>query len=237
MTLAKEYNVTLTLFHGRGGTVGRGGAPAHLAVLSQPKGTIHGSFRVTVQGEIIEQQFGEKEITFRTLDLYTSAVLEHGLMPQEAPKDEWRALMETMSTTSCDAYRGVVFGVSTPSRPNPASLTKALVSFQGPGVLPVSPALTPPCSSLLDQDPNFIKFFRSCTPVGELGRLNIGSRPDRRKADPGVGSLRAIPWIFAWTQVQPPALHPPSTTCVCVHHLPAAPSLALCPLPAPAPVS
>jgi len=160
-TLAKEYGVTLTLFHGRGGTVGRGGAPAHLAVLSQPPGTIHGAFRVTVQGEIIEQQFGEKEICFRTLDLYTSAVLEHGLSPEQQPKKSWCDAMETMSTVSCEQYRDVVF-----------------------------------------KDPNFIKFFRTSTPVGELGRLNIGSRPDRRKKDMGVGSLRAIPWIFAWTQTR-----------------------------------
>mmetsp|Transcript_27567 Transcript_27567/g.49164 ORF Transcript_27567/g.49164 Transcript_27567/m.49164 type:complete len:994 (-) Transcript_27567:408-3389(-) len=160
-TLSKEYGVTLTLFHGRGGTVGRGGAPAHLAVLSQPPGTIHGAFRVTVQGEIIEQQFGEKEICFRTLDLYTSAVLEHGLSPEQQPKQAWRDAMETMSTISCKKYRDVVFN-----------------------------------------DPRFIQFFRTSTPSGELGRLNIGSRPDRRKKDMGVGSLRAIPWIFAWTQVR-----------------------------------
>eukprot|EP00191_Tetraselmis_sp_GSL018_P019798 CAMPEP_0177591956 /NCGR_PEP_ID=MMETSP0419_2-20121207/8289_1 /TAXON_ID=582737 /ORGANISM="Tetraselmis sp., Strain GSL018" /LENGTH=977 /DNA_ID=CAMNT_0019082763 /DNA_START=149 /DNA_END=3082 /DNA_ORIENTATION=- len=159
--LAEEYGVQLTLFHGRGGTVGRGGAPAHLAVLSQPKGSINGKLRVTVQGEIIEQQFGEKEICFRTLDLYTSAVLEHGLAPLDKPKAQWREVMEAMSKISCDSYRGLVF-----------------------------------------QDPKFIDFFRSCTPVGELGRLNIGSRPDRRKKDTGVGSLRAIPWIFAWTQVR-----------------------------------
>lgn len=66
----------LTLFHGRGGTVGRGGGPTHLAILSQPPNTINGSIRVTVQGEVLEQQFGEAEVAFRTLDLYTSAVLE-----------------------------------------------------------------------------------------------------------------------------------------------------------------
>lgn len=66
----------LTLFHGRGGTVGRGGGPTHLAILSQPPNTVNGSIRVTVQGEVLEQQFGEAEVAFRTLDLYTSAVLE-----------------------------------------------------------------------------------------------------------------------------------------------------------------
>lgn len=86
VAVAKEYNVRLVLFHGRGGTVGRGGGPTHMAIRGQPSGTIQGSLRVTVQGEIIEQQFGEKEVAFRTLDLYTSAVLEAVMDPPPAPK-------------------------------------------------------------------------------------------------------------------------------------------------------
>ena len=159
--VADEFNVHLTLFHGRGGTVGRGGAPAHLAVLSQPPKTIKGTLRVTVQGEVMEQQFGEKEIAFRTMDLYTSAVLEATLAPVSQPKQEWRDAMKEMSEISCDAYRSVVRG-----------------------------------------DERFIEFFQTLTPVNELGRMNIGSRPAKRRAAGSIDTLRAIPWIFAWTQIR-----------------------------------
>ena len=159
--VADEFGVHLTLFHGRGGTVGRGGAPAHLAVLSQPPGTIRSTIRVTVQGEVVEQQFGEKEIAFRTLDLYTGAVLEATLAPTSQPKDIWRDTMAEMSRISCEAYRSVVRG-----------------------------------------DPRFIDFFQSVTPVNELGRMNIGSRPAKRRTAGSIDTLRAIPWIFAWTQIR-----------------------------------
>ncbi|KAK9814631.1 hypothetical protein WJX72_009042 [[Myrmecia] bisecta] len=159
--VAEEHDVKLTLFHGRGGTVGRGGGPTHLAVLSQPPGTIKGSLRVTIQGEVVEQQFGEKEVCFRTLDLYTSAVLEASLNPTVAPKPEWREAMDMMSKVSCDAYRKVVRG-----------------------------------------SPEFMEYFQSGTPVNELGRMNIGSRPAKRKAAGSIDDLRAIPWIFAWTQTR-----------------------------------
>jgi phosphoenolpyruvate carboxylase len=159
--VADEFNVHLTLFHGRGGTVGRGGGPAHLAVLSQPPGTIRGTIRVTVQGEVVEQQFGEKEIGFRTMDLYTSAVLEATLANMGDPKPKYREAMAEMSRVSCDAYRAVVRG-----------------------------------------DPKFFDFFQSVTPVNELGRMNIGSRPAKRRSHNSIDTLRAIPWIFAWTQIR-----------------------------------
>ncbi|GAB4814757.1 hypothetical protein N2152v2_001803 [Parachlorella kessleri] len=159
--VADEFGVHLTLFHGRGGTVGRGGAPVHLAVLSQPQGTIRGTIRVTVQGETVEQQFGEREIAFRTLDLYTSAVIEATLAPIPEPRQEWRDAMAEMSRVSCEAYRSVV-----------------------------------------RKDPRFIDYFQTLTPVNELGRMNIGSRPAKRRAHGSIDTLRAIPWIFAWTQVR-----------------------------------
>lgn len=161
VAVANEFNIHMTLFHGRGGTVGRGGAPAHLAVLSQPPGTINGTIRVTVQGEVVEQQFGEKEIAFRTMDLYTSAVLEASLATMDHPKPEYRQVMADMSKISCAAYRAVV-----------------------------------------REDPNFLEFFQTVTPVSELGRMNIGSRPAKRKAHNSIDTLRAIPWIFAWTQIR-----------------------------------
>jgi phosphoenolpyruvate carboxylase len=109
VAVAKEFDVKIVLFHGRGGTVGRGGGPTHLAIRSQPAGTIQGSLRVTVQGEIIEQQFGEPEVCFSTLDRYTSAVLEARMDPPPAPKPEWCAMMHQLATTSCREYRGIVF--------------------------------------------------------------------------------------------------------------------------------
>ncbi|MQM17452.1 hypothetical protein Taro_050423 [Colocasia esculenta] len=159
--VAKQYGVKLTMFHGRGGTVGRGGGPTHLAILSQPPDTIHGSLRVTVQGEVIEQSFGEEHLCFRTLQRFTAATLEHGMHPPVSPKPEWRALMDEMAVVATKEYRSIVF-----------------------------------------QEPRFVEYFRLATPEMEYGRMNIGSRPSKRKPSGGIESLRAIPWIFAWTQTR-----------------------------------
>lgn len=107
--VAKQYGVRLTMFHGRGGTVGRGGGPTHLAILSQPPDTINGSLRVTIQGEVIEQSFGEEHLCFRTLQRFTAATLEHGMHPPIAPKPEWREIMDAMAVVSTKDYRSVVF--------------------------------------------------------------------------------------------------------------------------------
>lgn len=107
--VAKNFGIKLTIFHGRGGTVGRGGGPTHLAILSQPPDTIHGSLRVTVQGEVIEQCFGEEHLCFRTLQRFTAATLEHGMHPPRAPEPKWRELMDQMAKVATDEYRSVVF--------------------------------------------------------------------------------------------------------------------------------
>ncbi|PQQ13871.1 phosphoenolpyruvate carboxylase housekeeping isozyme [Prunus yedoensis var. nudiflora] len=159
--VAKQFGVKLTMFHGRGGTVGRGGGPTHLAILSQPPDTIHGSLRVTVQGEVIEQSFGEELLCFRTLQRFTAATLEHGMQLPVSPKPEWRALMDEMAVVATEDYRSIVF-----------------------------------------QEPRFVEYFRLATPELEYGRMNIGSRPSKRKPSGGIESLRAIPWIFAWTQTR-----------------------------------
>ncbi|CAA0382468.1 putative phosphoenolpyruvate carboxylase [Arabidopsis thaliana] len=159
--VAKKYGVKLTMFHGRGGTVGRGGGPTHLAILSQPPDTVNGSLRVTVQGEVIEQSFGEAHLCFRTLQRFTAATLEHGMNPPISPKPEWRALLDEMAVVATEEYRSVVF-----------------------------------------QEPRFVEYFRLATPELEYGRMNIGSRPSKRKPSGGIESLRAIPWIFAWTQTR-----------------------------------
>nr|XP_043624491.1 phosphoenolpyruvate carboxylase 2-like [Erigeron canadensis] len=161
VNVSKKYGVKLTMFHGRGGTVGRGGGPTHLAILSQPPETIHGSLRVTIQGEVIEQSFGEEHLCFRTLQRFCAATLEHGMNPPISPLPEWRQLMDNLATFSTEEYRSIVF-----------------------------------------KEPRFVEYFRLATPELEYGRMNIGSRPSKRKPSGGIESLRAIPWIFAWTQTR-----------------------------------
>mmetsp|Transcript_32021 Transcript_32021/g.70372 ORF Transcript_32021/g.70372 Transcript_32021/m.70372 type:complete len:1020 (+) Transcript_32021:66-3125(+) len=107
--VAQKHNVVLTFFHGKGGTVGRGGNPAlHRAILSHPPNTINGRFRVTEQGEMITQNFGSPAIAERTLDIYTSAVLAEGFKKHVEPKPEWRDQMSRISLNSCAAYRGLI---------------------------------------------------------------------------------------------------------------------------------
>ncbi|MFN2240108.1 MAG: phosphoenolpyruvate carboxylase [Thermoanaerobaculia bacterium] len=158
---AAEERVELTLFHGRGGTVGRGGGPTYLAIASQPPGSVDGRLRLTVQGEMIQAQFGLEGIAERNLELYATATVDATLSPPPAARPEWRETMERLATVSREAYRAVVYDT-----------------------------------------PDFIPYFRAATPEVELGELNIGSRPARRKKGGGVESLRAIPWQFAWMQTR-----------------------------------
>ncbi|MDH5233369.1 MAG: phosphoenolpyruvate carboxylase [Gemmatimonadota bacterium] len=155
------HGVHLTLFHGRGGSVGRGGGPTHLAIQSQPPGSVDGTIRVTEQGEMVDAQFGLPAIADRTLEVYTTATLEATLTPHARASERWRTLMQQMSDTSRTAYRRLVY-----------------------------------------ETPRFVEYFRLATPEVELGRLRIGSRPARRRPGEGVESLRAIPWVFAWTQTR-----------------------------------
>lgn len=157
--LCESAGVDLVLFHGRGGSIGRGGAPAHAALLSQPPRSLKGGLRVTEQGEMIRFKLGLPDVAIQSLNLYASAILEANLLPPPAPKQEWRDLMETLSEVSCEAYRDVVRGHK-----------------------------------------DFVPYFRAATPELELGKLPLGSRPSKRNPNGGVESLRAIPWIFAWSQ-------------------------------------
>ena len=161
---SRKHGVALTLFHGRGGSVGRGGGPTHLAIMSQPAGSIDGRLRVTEQGEMLQSLFGLPDIALRTLEVYTSGTLEGWLQPVSAPRLEWRACMDRLRDTAAQSYRAIVY-----------------------------------------QHPRFMEYFHAATPHDELARMNIGSRPGRRPGhgdDEGVGSLRAIPWQFAWTQTR-----------------------------------
>ncbi len=159
--VCQQHHTELTLFHGRGGTVGRGGGPSHTAILSQPPGSVDGSLRVTEQGEMIRYKFGMPELAVRNLELYAGAVLEASLVPPAPPKPEWRALMDSLSI---EAHRQYV--------------------------------------DLVRETAEFVPYFRQLTPEQELAKLPLGSRPAKRKHDGGVESLRAIPWIFAWTQTR-----------------------------------
>ncbi|MBV2130963.1 phosphoenolpyruvate carboxylase [Arsukibacterium indicum] len=108
VAICQQAKVQLTLFHGRGGTIGRGGGPAHAAILSQPPGSLAGGLRVTEQGEMIRFKFGLPKLAERSLALYASAVLEGLLLPPPVPKKSWRELMQQLADDSCEAYRAVV---------------------------------------------------------------------------------------------------------------------------------
>ena len=157
--LCKQHDIKLTLFHGRGGTIGRGGGPAKVALFSQPPGSLQGGLRVTEQGEMIRFKLGKPALAIKTLALYTEAIVEANLLPPPAPKKEWRAMMDKLGDTSCAIYQDIV-----------------------------------------RKQPDFIPYFYQATPESELGKLPLGSRPSKRRPNGGVESLRAIPWIFGWTQ-------------------------------------
>lgn len=157
--LSEEAGILLTLFHGRGGTIGRGGAPAREALFSQPPGSLKGGLRVTEQGEMIRFKLGLPKVAITTLSLYVEAILEANLLPPSVPQQEWRDIMDSLSDISCAEYQAVV-----------------------------------------RETPDFIDYFYQATPEAELANLPLGSRPAKRRKNGGVESLRAIPWIFGWSQ-------------------------------------
>ncbi len=106
--VAEAAGVRLTVFHGRGGSVGRGGGPAHAAISALPPGTVRGRLRVTEQGEVIQARYGSQGIALRSLELYVSAVLEASLLPGTKPSDDWRTTMDTMAGASADQYRAML---------------------------------------------------------------------------------------------------------------------------------
>lgn len=159
--VAQEHNVTLTIFHGRGGTIARGGGPANRAIRAQPVGSINGRFRLTEQGETIAARYSNPKLAHRHLEQIVHAVLMAS-SPTKS-KDEipssWRAGMDAMSVVARKTYRELVY-----------------------------------------ETPGFIEFWQAATPLDEIKRMHIGSRPAARAKSGEVTKIRAIPWVFSWMQ-------------------------------------
>ena len=165
LAVGAAAGVTIDFFHGRGGSIGRGGGPLHLALLSQPAGSIDGAYRVTVQGEQINAFFGSHGVAVHTLQGYAVSVLEHTVSPPPLPTPRQRALMQALSDASAASFQQTIY-------------------HSAGGV--------------------FARYFHTASPSSALAAMNLGSRPAKRKAAGGIETLRAIPWVFAWTQLRAP---------------------------------
>jgi phosphoenolpyruvate carboxylase len=165
---AREAGIRLRLFHGRGGTVGRGGGPTHRAIFAQPIDSFDGQLRITEQGEVLNFKYADEVLAERNLELMIAASLDALARPNARDpeghftgvlKREWEAALDELSNLSHGYYR----------------------------------------KHILD-DPDVVTYFEQSTPVGELENAKIGSRPARRNSSPRLADLRAIPWVFGWTQ-------------------------------------
>jgi phosphoenolpyruvate carboxylase len=157
--VCEKYGIALTLFHGRGGSLGRGGGPANRAILAQPPESLHGRIKLTEQGEVISSRYENVDIAHRHLEQVMNAVLlTSGKRPQFEEMKRWSEVMDELSAIAFERYRELI------------------------------------------RTPGFMRFFHDATPIDFIDQLNIGSRPSRRKATASIYDLRAIPWVFAWTQ-------------------------------------
>lgn len=159
---ARKTGIRLRLFHGRGGTVGRGGGPSYDAILAQPPGAVKGSLRITEQGEVIAAKYAEPRIAHRNLETLLAATLEASLLDVEGLGEEAEPAYQVLDELAALAQRAY--------------------------------------SELVHETPGFVEYFKTSTPVSEIGALNIGSRPTSRKPTTSIADLRAIPWVLAWSQ-------------------------------------
>jgi phosphoenolpyruvate carboxylase len=157
----RRHGITLRLFHGRGGSVGRGGGPSYQAIRAQPAGAVQGQIRITEQGEVIAAKYSNSELGRRNLEILAAASLEATLLqPEQAVAcEEHFAAMEEISNHAYGAYR-----------------------------------------NLVHETPGFEQYFWETTVIAEIANLNIGSRPASRKNSRRIEDLRAIPWVFGWSQ-------------------------------------
>ncbi len=160
-SVCREHGITFTLFHGRGGTVARGGGPAAKAILAQPAGMAHGRIRITEQGEVLSTRYQDPDLARRHLEQLAYGVLlaTHQAQHPQAVPAEWREAMARMAERGFEAYR-----------------------------------------ALVHEDPDFIGFWSQATPIAEISKLKVGSRPAFRRQTRSVEDLRAIPWVFSWMQ-------------------------------------
>ena len=154
-----DHGIKLTLFHGRGGSLGRGGGPTNRAILAQPPESVRGRIRITEQGEVVSSRYSDPEIAHRHLQqLLHASFCSTGERPVFEKIDAWSAVMDELSELAYRKYR-----------------------------------------SLVERD-DFLAYFQNASPIDQIGNLNIGSRPSHRRATQTLDDLRAIPWVFAWTQ-------------------------------------
>ncbi len=159
--IAQEYGVALRIFHGRGGSVGRGGGPAYKAILSQPSSSINGRIKITEQGEVLASKYSQPELALYNLETVATAVVQASLLGTGFDDIEpWNQIMEELAARSRKHYRALIY-----------------------------------------EQPDLLDFFHNVTPIQEISQLQISSRPARRKSGKkDLSSLRAIPWVFSWTQ-------------------------------------
>jgi phosphoenolpyruvate carboxylase len=160
----RKHGVGLRLFHGRGGSVGRGGGPSYQGIRAQPPGSVNGQIRITEQGEVIASKYADPDIGRRNLETLVAGTLEATLVPHGHPDQDLEAhyaIMDGLAETAYRTYRRLVY-----------------------------------------ETPGFVTFFRQATPITEIADLHIGSRPASRKRSDRIEDLRAIPWVFSWSQAR-----------------------------------
>jgi phosphoenolpyruvate carboxylase len=161
--IAEDYGLQLRIFHGRGGSVGRGGGPAYEAILAQPGNSINGRIKITEQGEVLASKYSLPDLALYNLETITTAVIQASLLRTGFDNiPEWNEIMEELAARSRVHYRSLIY-----------------------------------------EQPDFIDFFLQVTPIEEISQLQISSRPARRQSGKkDLSSLRAIPWVFSWTQTR-----------------------------------